>query len=439
MDITSLLKKNDTKTFLGFLDQPILTKSTSNCCRSDVDDDDEEDEDTYPYLTKIGGLPIWCAQPPSQFKDLKCNLCGNYLAFLLQAYCPLNSMPSYERNFYIFVCTQVQCSSQGKGWRVIKCLDPLKEEEEEQQQQQEEDKKEENTQTNNVNINKNEDDWGLGDEDEWGVSTTSTTVKEEKSIDELLKLRDIKLKEQKLQQQQPKESKLNIRISEAESEEIISGVIIQEDKSNCFQAYHLFIEEESNYVKGSSNKDKEFNNNLLKKYENLDSEFGDDSTEWSSETYEYVKDRVFNKFLKKINLAPDQILRYSYDGKPLVMSLEGQKETSSQLKCNRCNSTKIFEFQILSTIIPQIQLINNINNNITSKITTTTNNTTTNSTNQNSNNNNNNNIQENSIKTILEFSNAFIYTCPNNCFDKSKDSFNDVIYTEEDIIIEKSI
>ncbi|KAF2073972.1 hypothetical protein CYY_004717 [Polysphondylium violaceum] len=115
------------------------------------------------------------------------------------------------------------------------------------------------------------------------------------------------------------------------------------------------------------------------------------------------------------------------------MSLDGQKETATPLKCNRCNSTKIFEFQILSTIIPQIQLINNSNSN----------------SNNNNNNNNNNsttttattttNSKDNIIKTILEFSNAFIYTCPNNCFDKSKDSFNDVIYTEEDIIIEKSI
>ncbi|KAF2073973.1 hypothetical protein CYY_004718 [Polysphondylium violaceum] len=294
----SSLKKNDTKTFLGFLDQPVVSKNTNNndCCRGDhTDDDDEEDQDTYPYLTKIGGLPIWCAQPPSQFKDLKCTLCGNYLAFLLQAYCPLNSLPTYERNFYIFACTQSQCSSQSQGWKVIKCLDPLKEEEEEQQQQEEDNI--DTTPTTTVN-NKNEDDWGLDGEDEWGVSNSVTTTKEEKSIDELLKLRDIKLKEEKLQQQQSKDKLNNIRISEAESEEIISGIIIQEDKSNFFQAYHLFIEEESNYIKTSSKEKESLNNSLLKKYENYEAEFNDDSSEWSSETYEYVKDRVFNKFLK---------------------------------------------------------------------------------------------------------------------------------------------
>ncbi|KAN0015173.1 hypothetical protein ACTFIU_001497 [Dictyostelium citrinum] len=413
--------KNDTKTFLGFIDEPI----------NNLKNNEEDEEDDYPYSTKIGGSPIWCAQPPNHLKDLKCNTCGSSLSFLLQAYCPLNSLPDYERNFYVFVCPSNECNPLSSGWRVIKCLDPLKEEEEDVQNEQTEEEVQESQQQNV--IEKPVDDWGIEDTDEWGVSSsssTTTTASVTNSIDQLLKIRDDAIKEEKKrikeEEQQKKNNnnnnKINIEDDCINEEEIISGVIIPDDKSNQFQSCTLFIEEESIYTKKdkkSSNKNNSNNNNeesdlnqsILKKYQGLESTFGDDSAEWSDETYEYVKDRVFSKFIKKISLAPDQCLRYSYGGKPLPMTAEGVKlltfnQTNNLAPhCSICNSVKVFEFQILSTLISQIKLRD----------------------------------PSDSKKNQLEFSNAFIFTCPNNCFDKQKDTFNNVIYNEETIKIEKSI
>ncbi|KAN0047900.1 hypothetical protein ACTA71_002288 [Dictyostelium dimigraforme] len=431
--------KNDTKTFLGFIDEPIEISKNNK---------EEEEEDDYPYSTKIGGSPIWCAQPPNHLRDLKCNICSSSLSFLLQAYCPLNSLSDYERNFYVFVCPSNECNPLSSGWRVIKCLDPLKEEEEEEgEEEEEEEEEEENVQNEQIEekakqnvIEKPVDDWGIEDTDEWGISssvstnsTTSTTTESvSNSIDQLLKIRDNAIKEEKKkikeEEQQKKKKKINIEDDCINEEEIISGVIIPDDKSNQFQSCTLFIEEESIYTKkdkkSSSNKSNNNNNNnnnnnqesdlnqtILKKYQGLESTFGDESGEWSDETYEYVKDRVFSKFIKKISLAPDQCLRYSYNGKPLPMTAEGVKLLSFNQTnnlpphCSICNSVKVFEFQILSTLISQIKLRD----------------------------------PSDSKKNQLEFSNAFIYTCPNNCFDKQKDTFNNVIYNEETIKIEKSI
>eukprot|EP01132_Coremiostelium_polycephalum_P003943 gene3943-4925_t len=314
---------NEPKVFLGFVDEPIL----NNNHEDDGEEDGEINDDTYPYSTKIGGSPIWCAQPPSQYKDLKCSVCGSWMAFLLQAYCPLDVLPDFERNFYIFVCTKSQCSSQPQG--VSDC--------------------------------------------------------------------------------------------QSSEEEIISGIILPNDKSNQFQACYMHIEEE--LYKNNQNQQ---NDDIFRKYKMVEKEFGDDAVEWSNESYEYVKDRIFNKFLKRIQAAPNQCLRYSYGGQPLIMTNDAKQKTSTPPKCQRCQSTKIFEFQILSTIITQIQQQNNNNNNLGTSNDNNNTFTTTTTTSTNS-----NTTSSNPTIPQLEFGNAFIYSCPKNCFDKDTDIYNNVIYSNE--------
>ncbi|EGC36746.1 hypothetical protein DICPUDRAFT_54428, partial [Dictyostelium purpureum] len=364
--------KNDTKTFLGFVDTPIDNKKKNNNINDDQSDC--ENDGVFPYLTKIGGSPIWCAQPPNHLKDIKCGKCSSSMVFLIQAYCPLNSLPNYERNFYIFLCPNNECHSTSSGWRVIKCLDPLKEEDEDEEAQ-EQTKQEE---TKPKEEEKPKDDWGIEDTDDWGISTNTneTTTTTTTNIDQLLKIRDEALKEEK---RKLKEEQTNKNITKYEDdeckneEEIISGFVYSDDSSNYFQPFNLYIDEESMY----SNNNSINNTSVMKNYEKLDSQFGDDASEWSNETYEYVKDRIFNKFIKKISMAPDQCLRYSYNGKPLPMTEEGVQLTTNPESCGTCGTKKIFEFQILSTLIAQIKL------------------------------------RDQSKKNTLDFSNTFVYSCPN--------------------------
>eukprot|EP01133_Synstelium_polycarpum_P001506 gene1506-1753_t len=124
--------------------------------------------------------------------------------------------------------------------------------------------------------------------------------------------------------------------------------------------------------------------------------------EWASETYEYVKDRLFSKFIKRLSHAPGQCLRYSFGGQPLVMSHDGKSKVESLPKCIKCGNVKVFEFQILSTIIAQVNHTKPKNGE-------------------------------------LDFGNAFIYTCAKHCFDKVANIHNDVIYIEDSILIERSV
>ncbi|KYQ96960.1 hypothetical protein DLAC_04282 [Tieghemostelium lacteum] len=438
--------QNDSKTFLGFIDEPIIVpkfepkrdlRSSNN---SSIDDDYDDIEDIYPYSTKIGGAPIWCAQPPNHLKDIRCKTCNSYLSFLIQAYCPLNSLPNYERNFYIFVCPNANCNSTSKGWKVIKCLDPLKEDDDLVEHL--ENNNNNNNNNNNEVIKKQEendnDDWGVNDGDDWGIKSNGNQQQpigndDSKSIEELLQIRDLGLK------QKENGNGSSIRTSNyaddcTSDEEIISGIQLNDDKCNQIEPYFLCIEEESNYTRNSNNNN---SNNIMKKYSNLENEFGDDPVEWSNESYEYVKDRTFNKFLKKISVAPSQCLRYSYNGKPLCLSIEGLKQITTPPICTKCNQTKVFEFQILSTIISQIKAYDHIIKQYTAQLDQVQKQQQQQQNDEtNSNNNNSPTVSTNS--NHLEFGNAFIFSCPNNCFEKS-DIFNDVIYTEESIIVEKSV
>ncbi|RZC33517.1 programmed cell death protein 2-like, partial [Asbolus verrucosus] len=65
-------------------------------------------------------------------------------------------------------------------------------------------------------------------------------------------------------------------------------------------------------------------------------------------------DKMFHHFLSKIQMNPSQILRYHRDSdSPLLLyPLQGL-----QNKCSYCQGDTVFEFQLLSTIIPKLKLV----------------------------------------------------------------------------------
>jgi len=84
--------------------------------------------------------------------------------------------------------------------------------------------------------------------------------------------------------------------------------------------------------------------NLIKKY--LKNE-GYNKEEYSGEAYEKTGgDKDFRNYLKQIQKNPGQILRY-LDDEPLLI----HKENIQVPNCEYCGSERVFEFQLLSTII----------------------------------------------------------------------------------------
>ncbi|KAH7463828.1 Programmed cell death protein 2 [Phytophthora ramorum] len=65
---------------------------------------------------QVGGRPSWlCPSIPST-EQLACTECKCPLAFLLQIYCPLDDEEdAFHRSLYVFVCRSAGCGRQGEG------------------------------------------------------------------------------------------------------------------------------------------------------------------------------------------------------------------------------------------------------------------------------------------------------------------------------------
>lgn len=68
---------------------------------------------------QIGGRPSWLVPSTSGIpstEQLQCVECHSPLSFLLQIYCPLDELEdAFHRSLYVFVCRSAGCSRQGDG------------------------------------------------------------------------------------------------------------------------------------------------------------------------------------------------------------------------------------------------------------------------------------------------------------------------------------
>ncbi|KAI8605014.1 programmed cell death protein 2 [Dissophora ornata] len=82
----------------------------------------ESQDDTDPYVTKIGGVPLWLEHDlPAPSKYGVCEACGKNMYLLLQAYVPLEKSP-YDRVVYIWACNQRLCMRKKGSFRVVRAL-----------------------------------------------------------------------------------------------------------------------------------------------------------------------------------------------------------------------------------------------------------------------------------------------------------------------------
>lgn len=63
----------------------------------------------------------------------------------------------------------------------------------------------------------------------------------------------------------------------------------------------------------------------------------------------FENDKTNYKFYKQLHKCPEQILRYDWSGKPLMS--RDENIASKLEKCPNCNSKRIFEFQLLPSLI----------------------------------------------------------------------------------------
>ncbi|XP_061450381.1 programmed cell death protein 2-like isoform X8 [Rhineura floridana] len=129
-----------------------------------------------------------------------------------------------------------------------------------------------------------------------------------------------------------------------------------------FQPYYISVVEEEDYI---DYEDTGHAQQLLKEYQQREGVDFDQlmsescTSDGCDEKYEKSdvekRDQVFLKFMKRISLCREQILRYSWGGQPLFITCPSTDIRTTVPPCNNCKSKRIFEFQLMPTLVSMLK------------------------------------------------------------------------------------
>ena len=127
---------------------------------------------------------------------------------------------------------------------------------------------------------------------------------------------------------------------------------------------------------------------LLKEYERREGvtvgELEDGEGGGGEEKYEKTRarhgDAVFSRFMKRISLCPQQILRYCRGGKPLFISEPPSNMAQVVPACGSCGGSRTFELQLMPALVSLLQRM------------------------------------DGGAEAQLEFGTVLVYTCRNSCW-----------------------
>ncbi|NWS21175.1 PDD2L protein, partial [Pachyramphus minor] len=129
-----------------------------------------------------------------------------------------------------------------------------------------------------------------------------------------------------------------------------------------FQPFYINVMDEEDY---SGFLDTDHADELLKEYQlregvDLEQMMSESfAGEGGNEKYEKSEvkswDHTFYKFMKRISVCPEQILRYSWGGQPLFITCPPASITQGIPACSTCGSSRVFEFQLMPALVSLLQ------------------------------------------------------------------------------------
>ncbi|XP_056272695.1 programmed cell death protein 2-like isoform X2 [Pseudoliparis swirei] len=279
---------------------------------------------------KVGGLPDW---PPGVFrKSPLCGRCGGPLAQVVQVYCPLEASP-YHRNLHLFACTRAACSGRSDCWKVLRSQSLEEEEREEERPPPAQEAPRSATEWCDT-----ADDWGMEEEEEeekggggggggGGVEkeVAAAPHTEAGETDVSRRLQVLRLVDSDSQQEVP-----------------------------VLRAFFISVVEEADLY--GEEDELQHARRLLREYEGREGVAAgglEDEGGGGGEKYEKTRarhgDAVFSRFMKKISLCPQQILRYRRGGKPLFVSEPRAGDAAPP--CASCGGARTFELQLMPALV----------------------------------------------------------------------------------------
>ncbi|KAM9352291.1 programmed cell death protein 2-like isoform 2-T2 [Symphorus nematophorus] len=289
------------------------------------------------YLTnKVGGQPDWL--PVISRQSPRCGGCGVPLAHVVQVYCPLEASP-YHRNLHLFACPGAECSGGSESWRVLRsqCLEaeaaaaasrtpslPVPAQE---------------APLSTTDWCDSADDWGMEEEDGWaGGVRKDSQVQEQAAAPEA----------------EARETDVSSRLQDLSLGESQEDVPV-------LRPFFISVEEESDLL--GEEADLQHAQQLLREYERregvavgeLEGSVGGGAEEKYEKMTARHGDAVFSRFMKKISLCPQQILRYCRGGKPLFISEPPSNMAQMVSMCGSCGGSRTFELQLMPALVSLLQ------------------------------------------------------------------------------------
>ncbi|XP_038223711.1 programmed cell death protein 2-like isoform X1 [Dermochelys coriacea] len=304
--------------------------------------------------SKLGGSPN-CA-PSVTMTYPSCGICGAILMHIVQIYCPLEGS-LFQRVINVFACAVKGCWGKSESWKVLRSQYL------QMQGKETQDCKLKQKQENNFATKDwcdGADDWGICDETEYPVQTTShllglNTV----SSSSLSTATECASQFQGLSLSETTD------ISDSLHRPVPCGDgIVMPTLCPRFQSYYISVVDEEDYI---GYVDTDHAHKLLKEYqqrEGIDLEqlmsesfVGEGDNEKYEKSEGKNRDHVFHKFMKRISSCREQILRYSWGGQPLFITCPSSSINKMVPVCNSCGSNRVFEFQLMPALVSMLKSV----------------------------------------------------------------------------------
>ncbi|XP_054497051.2 programmed cell death protein 2-like [Agelaius phoeniceus] len=315
---------------------------------------------------KLGGTADWV--PAVRAGPPRCARCGRALLLLVQVYCPLERGPAH-RALHVFACAAPRCWGAARSWKVLRS-----------QYSQAQDK-----QSRALSVTQKQEsafaakDW-CEDADDWGACDGAEAPA--CASLELLGLKEAVSSEvecasqlQQLHLSEPAHGPGAQDTHPAASEDMDGPgaqdthpaasedmLMAMAGSAPVFQPFYINVVEEEDYM---GFLDTDHADKLLKEYQQrecLDLEqmmaesfSGEDGNEKYEKSEVKNWDHTFHKFMKRISVCPEQILRYSWGGQPLFITSPPANLEQGIPACSTCGSSRVFEFQLMPTLVSMLQ------------------------------------------------------------------------------------
>ncbi|XP_041883597.1 programmed cell death protein 2-like [Corvus kubaryi] len=320
-----------------------------------------------PWATnKLGGSADW--MPAVRAGPPRCARCGRALLLLAQVYCPLERGPAH-RALHVFACAAPRCWGAARSWKVLRSHYS------QAQENQSRDLSGKQKQESNFAAKdwcEDADDWGACDGAEFPARASLQLLGLNEAVSSEVEFtsqfQQLHLSEAA---DGPGPQDTHPAASEgmdgpgpqdthpAASEDMVMATA---GSAPVFQPFYINVVDEEDYM---GFLDTHHADKLLKEYQQREcvdleqmmseSFAGEDGNEKYEKSEVKSWDHTFHKFMKRISVCPEQILRYSWGGQPLFITRPPANLDQDIPACSNCGSSRVFEFQLMPTLVSMLQ------------------------------------------------------------------------------------